>query len=391
MKVISFILAGGSGKELGVLTRHRAKTAIPFGGRYRVIDFCLSNCANSGIKDIFVLAQYNPKSLINHIGMGKPWDLDRKTGGVYILQPSYNGEIAQWYKGTGDALLQNSDLINDSDADYVLILSGDQVYTMNYQNIIDHHIESSKPVTIVFKEIARSMNQYLGMLSVDNSGVINDFVEKPCSSNYKHAFMGIYLFNREYLIKLLYNKPRDLVFDLLMPEIEDGMVGGYEFKSFWQDIGSLSVYYRTSMNLLEDRCFLLDKDLPMFTRSKELAPTRFLSDSSVTNSILASGCTIGGNVVNSIIFPGVDISEGASIEDSIILPFSKISKNAVIKKAVIDKMVKVEEGVIIGVDTGGSAGGYITTVGKGSKIKKNSKIGKGSMIEPVSIVSGDLV
>ncbi|MDZ7859840.1 MAG: glucose-1-phosphate adenylyltransferase subunit GlgD [Candidatus Krumholzibacteriota bacterium] len=391
MKVISFILAGGSGKELGVLTRHRAKTAIPFGGRYRLIDFCLSNCANSGVKDIFVLAQYNPKSLINHIGMGKPWDLDRKTGGVYILQPSYNGEIAQWYKGTADALLQNLDLISDSDADYVLILSGDQVYTMNYQNIINQHIESSKPVTIAFKEIDPSMNQSLGMLSVNDSRVITGFVEKPRSSNYKYAFMGIYLFNREYLIKSLYNKPRDLVFDLLMPQIEDRMVGGYEFKSFWQDVGSLSVYYRTSMGLLEDRSFLLDKDLPMFTRNKELAPSRFLSESNVTNSILGSGCTISGNVENSIIFPGVYISEGVSIEDSIILPFSKINRNAVIKSAVIDKMVKVEEDVIIGVDTDDSSGGFITTIGKGSKIKKNTKIGKGTMVEPESIVSEDLV
>ena len=253
MKVLSFILAGGSGKELSVLTRHRAKTAIPFGGRYRIIDFCLSNCANSGVTDICILAQFNPKSLIKHIGMGKPWDLDRKNGGVYIMQPSFNGRVAEWYKGTGDAILQNIDLIRDSNADFVLILSGDQIYTMNYQSIVKHHLKSSKPITVVCKEIDPSRNQYLGRVKLSKKGNIVDFQEKPSSSSYKMASLGIYLFNRECLIKFLENNPLDLVFDILIPGVNDGMVTCYKFESFWEDISSLPVYYKTSMKLLKDR------------------------------------------------------------------------------------------------------------------------------------------
>ncbi|MCD6379578.1 glucose-1-phosphate adenylyltransferase subunit GlgD [bacterium] len=390
MKVLSFILAGGSGKELGVLTRHRAKTAIPFGGRYRVIDFCLSNCANSGIKDICVLAQFSPESLINHIGMGKPWDLDRKIGGVYIMQPSYNGKIAQWYRGTADALVQNIDLIRDSDADLVLVLSGDQIYTMNYQNIIRHHIKSSKPITIVYKEVKPSRNQHLGMLKLNKKGNIIDFQEKPRSSNYKYASLGIYLFDREYLIKSLSNETRDLVFDIFIPKVKDGMVSGYEFKSFWQDIGSSPSYYRTSMKLLKNHSFMLDKELPMLTRSAGLAPTRFSSSCSVNNSIVADGCKIEGRVENSIVFPGVHISNHAFVENSIIFSFSKINRKAVIKKAIIDKMVNVGERAFVGDCSGASGPRAITIIGKGCKISKGVRIIEGSKIEPGRVILEDL-
>lgn len=390
MKVLSFILAGGSGKELGVLTRHRAKTAIPFGGRYRIIDFCLSNCANSGVTDICILAQFNPKSLIKHIGMGKPWDLDRKTGGVYIMQPSFNGKIAEWYKGTGDAILQNIDLIRDSNADFVLILSGDQIYTMNYQSVIKHHLKSSKPITVVCKEIDPSRNQCLGRVKLNKNGDIIDFQENPSSSSYKYASLGIYLFNREYLIKSLENNPLDLVFDILIPGVKNKMVSCYEFESFWEDIGFSSIYYQTSMRLLKDRSFLLDKELPLFTRNTGLPPTRFVSGCSVKNSIIADGCTIEGRVENSIVFPGVHLSEGASVEDSILFPFSTVNRKAVIRKAIIDKKVIVEEEASVGDGRVGSGGIEITIIGKGSKISSGITVVKGSMVEPESVISEDI-
>ncbi len=390
MKVLSFILAGGSGKELSVLTRHRAKTAIPFGGRYRIIDFCLSNCANSGVTDICILAQFNPKSLIKHIGMGKPWDLDRKNGGVYIMQPSFNGRVAEWYKGTGDAILQNIDLIRDSNADFVLILSGDQIYTMNYQSIVKHHLKSSKPITVVCKEIDPSRNQYLGRVKLSKKGNIVDFQEKPSSSSYKMASLGIYLFNRECLIKFLENNPLDLVFDILIPGVNDGMVTCYKFESFWEDIGSLPVYYKTSMKLLKDRSFLLDKELPLFTRNTGLPPTRFVSGCSVNNSIIADGCTIEGRVENSIVFPGVHISVGASVEDSILFPFSTVNRKAVIRETIIDKKVIVEEEANVGNGPVDSGAMEITIIGKGSKISTGMTVIKGSMIEPESVISEDI-
>ena len=197
------ILAGGTGRELSVLTYDRAKTAIPFGGSYRIIDFPLSNCVHSGIDTIAILAQYSPRSLIDHIGMGKPWDLNRKSGGVYILQPTYYGQIAKWYKGTADAIYQNMDMIMNSNAELVLVLSGDHVYRMDYREMAARHIESGKPVTIALKEMKRGQKGRFGMVKCSGDGTVLAFEEKPASPRYNLASMGIYMFDREFLIRTL--------------------------------------------------------------------------------------------------------------------------------------------------------------------------------------------
>lgn len=400
MKILSFILAGGSGEELGVLTSHRAKTAVPFGGRYRIIDFCLSNCVNSGITTIYVMAQFNPKSLIEHIGMGKPWDLDRKIGGIYIMQPSYNGEFAHWYRGTGDAIWQNIEIINDSDAELVLILSGDQAYSMDYGDMIERHMESTLPITVACKEVSPDESQRFGMIKCNEKGIVEDMKEKPMSSEYNQASLGIYLFDRGFIQDNIGPDTKDIVFDLLIPNIRKKNVATYRFDSYWEDIGSLPAYYNASMRILDDRSFMMNKDLPLFTRESGMAPTSILSGSDVKRSIIADGCKIGGKVVNSILFPGVRVNEGSVVEDSIIFSSTVIGKKARVMRSIVDKSVLIEEEAHIGSGEydksrkhaihGYEDNGLITVVGKGCSISKGAKIPAGSMIEPEAFVKETL-
>ncbi len=398
MKILSLILAGGSGEELGAITRHRAKTAIPFGGGYRIIDFCLSNCVNSGITHIYVMAQFNPKSLIEHIGMGKPWDLDRKIGGIYIMQPSYDGRFAHWYRGTGDALWQNIEIIRDSDADLVLVLSGDQVYTMDYRKMAERHQKSGKPVTLACKEVSPSESRRLGMIKCDGNGIIEDLKEKPLSSGYRRASLGIYVFDREFLLDHLNRSITDLVFDLVIPNIKLKNVAAYFFDSYWEDIGSLPAYYKASMRLLDDRSFMKEKNRPLFSRESGMSPTRFSNESSVRHSIVADGCMIKGDVIDSIIFPGVNVEEGASVDESIIFSYSAVKRGAGVKRSIIDKKVEVGKGSSVGDRDANSRneeisnpefdGSEITVLGKGSLISEGVKVPPGAMIEPQEVIKG---
>ena len=337
MSVLTMILAGGTGKELSVLTRHRAKTALPFGGRYRIIDFVLSNSVHSGITDISILAQYSPKSLIYHIGMGKPWDLDRKKGGVFILQPTHQGRVANWYQGTAAALYQNIDVIRESDADDVLVLSGDQVYVMDYREMLSKHASTGAGVTIAIKEVSPSQRSRFGMIDCTEDGVVTDFVEKPEISSYRFASLGIYLFRKELLLQSLSRDRIDIVFDLIMPLIGGGGVSCFEFDGYWEDIGSIRSYYNASMRLLNNRSLLSTPGWPIYTRGSNLQPARIASGSRVVDSILADGCVVEGEVIGSILSPGVKIDKGARVEESIVFSFSRIGRNASVSRAIIDK------------------------------------------------------
>ncbi|MFO7915799.1 MAG: sugar phosphate nucleotidyltransferase [Candidatus Krumholzibacteriales bacterium] len=385
MEILVFILAGGEGSELGVLTSHRAKTAVPFGGRYRIIDFCLSNCVTSGITNIYVLAQYNPRSLIEHIGMGKPWDLDRKTGGLYILQPSHHGRVAEWYRGTAEALLQNIEIISDSDADLVLVLSGDQVYRMNYREMVKEHLRNSRPVTVACREAGEGQEQRLGMVDIDSSGLIRDLREKPKVCKYNNASLGIYLFDREFLLDSLSHDTVDLVFDIIKPGIDDRKIASFIFKDYWEDIGSVDTYYRASMNLLSGTSFMTGKGYPLFTRESGMPPTRICSRSDIRGSIVADGCRISGKVSNSVIFPGVVIEEGAEVSGSIIFQRSRIQPEASIYKSIIDKDVTVGKAAVAGAPAG-TGGDEITVLGKGAVIEPGTVIRAGSMIKPKTII-----
>ena len=390
------ILAGGTGKELSVLTRHRAKTALPFGGRYRIIDFVLSNCVHSGITDISILAQYSPKSLIYHIGMGKPWDLDRKKGGVFILQPTHQGRLANWYQGTAAALYQNIDVIRESDAEHVLVLSGDQVYVMDYREMMRKHVESGAGVTIAIKEVSPSQRSRFGMINCTEEGLVTDFVEKPSASEYRFASLGIYLFDKKLLLESLRPDRIDIVFDLLIPLLERRKVNCFEFDGYWEDIGSLRSYYNASMRLLNNRSLLSTPGWPIYTRGSNLPPAKIASGSRVADSILADGCVVDGEVIGSILSPGVRIERGARVERSIVFSFSRIGRGAAVSNAIIDKHCSVGTGSIVGSDAGTSEEGddgqtiaglsristKLAVLGKGARIRGGGSVPSGVTIEP---------
>ncbi len=396
MNVLTMILAGGTGKELSVLTRHRAKTALPFGGRYRIIDFALSNCAHSGLTDISVLAQHSPKSLKYHIGMGKPWDLDRKSGGVYILQPTFDGGVAQWYLGTADALYQNVDVIRNSSADLVLVLSGDQVYIMDYIDMIVRHRESGAAVTIATKEVTPSQRSRFGMIRCTPEGIVRNFEEKPRSSSFRYASLGIYLFDRKFLLDNLHKGRIDIVFDILMPLMERGQVSCYHFDGYWEDIGSLQSYYRASLRLIRNRSILLSPGWPIYTRGSNLPPARLSKGSRAVDSIISDGCIVEGEVEGSVLFPGVHIARGSRIENSIVFSYSKIAEGALVKRSIIDKHVLIGSGSEIGRPRPRSSRGGIETlpsnashikaelvvIGKGARVKRGSSVNIGTLIEP---------
>ncbi len=395
------ILAGGTGEELSALTMHRAKTAIPFGGRYRIIDFCLSNCVHSGINEIEILTQYSPKSLIDHIGMGKPWDLDRKSGGVYILQPTHHGEAAQWYLGTADALYHNIEIIRDSKVDLILVLSGDQVYMMDYRKMVKYHHEHGKPVTIALKEVHSSQKSRFGMVRCSPGGLVTAFREKPSSSPFRFASLGIYLFDKEFLLDILKPGTIDIVFDIIIPLLRDRKVAGFNFNGYWEDIGSITSYYRASLGLLKRRSLITNSEWPIFTRGADLSPTKFSERSNVTDSIIAEGCRIGGDVTGSILFPGVHVERGAVVENSVVFSFSHIGSGARVNKSIIDKIVAVGSGARIGIKPGKGEDSFppifdgsgmqnssgITVIGKAAKISEGTYIPAGSIIEPQSKLS----
>ncbi len=400
MKILTMILAGGTGEGLSVLTRHRAKTALPFGGRYRIIDFCLSNCIHSGLSDIAVLAQYNPKSLVDHIRMGKPWDLDRKSGGVQILQPTYHGEVANWYLGTADALCQNMDLIRNSEAEHILVLSGDQVYTMDYTKLISDHLARNRPVTLACKSVKRSQRSRFGMVHRDDNGIIRAFEEKPESSDYNYASLGIYIFSKKFILDYIRKGTLDIVFDIVLPALKQRKVGGYLFEGYWEDIGSIQSYFKASMRLLRSRSIISEPGWPIFTRGENLSPAKFSRGSFVNNSIVAGGCTIRGKVNGCILFPGVTVEKGAVVKNSIVFSFSRIGQSARISRSIIDKSVSIGEGSSIGMKMPGRASmldprltagiyrgsGGITVLGKEVRVGKGISIPRGLLVEPGSIV-----
>ena len=375
------ILAGGTGEGLSVLTRHRARTAVPFGGRYRIIDFCLSNAVHSGLTDINILAQYNPKSLIEHIRMGKPWDLDRKHGGVTILQPSYHGEAAHWYLGTADALYQNLDLIRDSGCDLVLVLSGDQVYVADYGEIVAYHLSHDGPVTIACKKVSPRESSRFGMVRCGRDGLVKKFREKPARAlSSDRASLGMYLFDAKLLISHLKENRTDIVFDMLIPLIDEGKVFAFPFESYWEDIGSIPSYYRASMKLLRGGPLTAKEGWPVYTRGHDLPPARFCAGSKVSGSIVACGSRIEGTVSGSILFPGAVVEKGAIVKDSIIFSDSRVRRGAVVERTILDKDVTIGTAAQIGRVTQPS--GDITVIGKGASAGNSISIEQGRIVEP---------
>ena len=348
--VLTMILAGGAPDALGVLARHRAKTAVPFGGRYRLIDFPLSNCVNSGLRNLYILTQYNPRSLRRHIRLGRPWDLDRSmTGGVRVLMPYSGADHTSWYRGTADALLQNLDIIRKSTSRYVLILSGDHIYKMDYRELFHRHIVTGATMTLATRLQRPGDEHRFGLVDVDARGQVVAFREKPGAPFGTDASLGIYLFERDYLVTALRaaaaGDGTDLVSEVVIPTVNREQVATYRFDGYWEDVGDLEAYYRANLLLVDAAPPLVldDPAWPIYTRMESESPTWFAGDSSVERCVVGAGGRIAGAVHDSVIFPRVTIEAGAVVEGAVLFSGCRVAAGARVHRAILDKDVQVGE------------------------------------------------
>lgn len=354
MKTLALILAGGRGSRLDILSEHRAKPSVPFAGKYRLIDFVLSNCVNSGIFNVGVLTQYLPLSLNDHIGIGKPWDLDRKYGGITIFQP-YTGKEGGWYKGTAHAIYQNMSYLRGISAEYILILSGDHLYKMNYDKMVEDHIDRNADLTIAAQRVPMEDASRFGILDTDKTGRITNFLEKPDDPPSNLASMGIYVFTKDVLIRGLERycsaEKSDFGHHVIPPMIENNEVYLYEYEGYWRDVGTLKSYWETNLSLTKPlpELNMYDDEWKIHTKSVEKPPVKFGPNSKVKNCLLSNGAIINGTVVNSVISPGVYIEDNVVVKDSVIFNDAVIKKNTIIDQCLIDKEVKIGKDCQIGV------------------------------------------
>jgi glucose-1-phosphate adenylyltransferase len=383
-RVLAIVLAGGRSEGLGVLTVPRAAPALPFGGKHRVIDFTLSNCLHSEIFRVALLTQHQPTSLVEHIGAGRPWDLDRLEGGVQILQPFVRRERAHWYRGTADALAQNLNEIENANAQHVIVASGDHVYLMDYGQLVQAHEDSGARVTIAVTKVPPERRSRYGMVALDDQQRVRRFVEKPEDTDLQWASMGLYVFDAGWLQRALADlKGPDLVFDLLLPALESGeRIQAFPFSGYWEDVGELSTYYRANRELLQPRPSLRldDPRWTVLTRNEERPPARFGETSSVMNSLVAGGARVDGEVANSVIFPGAWIEEGAVVEDAIVFHDGWVGRGARVTRAILDKDVIVGENARVGEPGDGDDVGRLAVLGKESVVLAGETIPAGTSV-----------
>ncbi|MDM8530168.1 glucose-1-phosphate adenylyltransferase subunit GlgD [Anaerolineales bacterium HSG25] len=393
MKTLVMIMAGGASEELSVLTQVRAEPAIPFGGKFRIIDFSLSNCVNSGLYDVALLTQYMPRSLNDHVGIGKPWDLDRSQGGLRLLQPFLGPNSTGWQSGTADAVRKNLDFVYEKRVDNVLVLAGDHIYKMDYRDMLDSHQESGADVTIAVRRVTPFETHRFGIVSVDGNMKITDFKEKPRNSRETLASMGIYIFNMDVLPDMLKDEElKDFGYHVLPAIIESHKVHAYTFEGYWADVGTLQAYWESNMALLAEKpaLELYDPDWVIHTRSKEQPPVVIGSDASVSGNFISNGCVVDGIVERSVLSPGVRVEAGAVVEDSVIMDNVVIKANAVVKRAIIDRRVVVGEGVkfaqgddnIPNKANPSRLNSGLTVVGKWTQIPAGTEIGHNVVIRP---------
>ncbi|MCP4231093.1 MAG: glucose-1-phosphate adenylyltransferase [bacterium] len=386
--VLAIIMAGGKGNRLSVLSEKRAKPAVPFAGRYRLIDFTLSNCVNSGIYDVAVLTQYRPRSLSKHIGIGRPWDLDRKTGGVEILQPYLGHADSGWYKGTADAVYRNHRFVETRDFENVLILSGDHVYSMDYRKMLRFHREREANLTVACMQVAIEDAHRFGVMSLAGDGYIHEFAEKPEEPKSDIASMGIYIFTKPALLEALEQVPSgkyDFGHDIIPWLINERRVFGYLFDGYWQDVGAVAAFYDANMDLIADipSFNLYDKNWPIYTVTRDYPPAE-IRGGRVVRSLMSKGTVCWGEVYNSIISPGVEIDPGCRITDSIIMNDCRIGPDTTIDRAILDKKVEIGFGSVIGFGDDGKPNGEfpellntgITLVGRESTLPAGLKLGR---------------
>lgn len=350
-RLLAIILAGGTGERLGILSQRRAKPAVPFAGKYRIIDFTLSNCVNSGVHNIIVLTQYQPVSLTEHIGIGVPWRLASPDRSIRLLQPYLAREEGRdWYKGTADAVYQNLDRIDEEEVDMVLVLSGDHVYKMDYSSMLDFHKRNEADVTLAVTRMPEEELYRFGTVQTDDTGMITGFQEKIKSPPSDLVSMGVYLFNTETLHEWLDPKIGPDFGKHVFPKmINKSRMFAFAFEGYWRDIGTVESLWQSNMDVLAmSQSFLSDPDWSIYTQEPENPPTKISDSAIVRDCLISAGCRIEGHVEHSIISPGVRIAEGAVVKGSIIMDNTVIDRNSFIDRAIIDKEVTIEPGCLVG-------------------------------------------
>ena len=392
-QMIAMILAGGQGSRLGILTQKIAKPAVPFGGKYRIIDFTLSNCTNSGIDTVGVLTQYMPLELNAYIGNGQPWDLDRQNGGISILQPYVKGKQGEWYTGTANSIYQNMHFIEASNPDYVLILSGDHVYKMNYDLMLEHHKAKGADCTISVIEVPIEEASRFGVMNCDESERIYEFEEKPEHPKSNLASMGVYIFTwsklRDYLIKDEEDPESDNDFgkNIIPAMIKGGEnMFAYKFAGYWKDVGTIESLWEANMDLLDPDMpiSLYDPPWKIYSKNPVKPPQYIGKEADIKNSLITEGCVIEGTVTKSIIFQSVKIGKGAFVSNSIIMPGAEIKEGAVVEYTIVgeESIIKknVTTGECGGIDYSGSRP-PITVIGQEIRIGEGAVICAGAMID----------
>ncbi len=395
--VVAIILAGGVGERLGILAMERTKPAIPFAGKYRIIDFTLSNCVNSGIHNVAILTQYQPRSLTDHIGIGMPWGFARPDGKIQLLHPYLaRAEGRDWYKGTADAVYQNLQYIEDQGAERVLILSGDHIYKMDYTDMYQFHEKKQADVTIAVTRLPRDELQDFGTVMVDEEGQVTGFQEKVKNPKSDLVSMGVYLFQRDILRNLLEedaqrrSSKHDFGRNIFPQLVGNCRLFAYDFEGYWRDVGTVRGYWQANMKLLDiPPSLMLSADWPIRTKEEEERPPALVSQrGDILNSMICNGCFIEGRVEHSILAPGVRVAGNSVVKNSVIMSDTIIGRDSVIDCSILDKEVVVEAGCHIGfsedfqvnreepkmLNTG------ITVVGKGARIPPETKIGRNCAI-----------
>ncbi len=360
-RCVAMLLAGGQGSRLGVLTKHMAKPAVPYGGKYRIIDFPLSNCSNSGIDVVGVLTQYRPLELNAYIASGAPWDLDLVNGGVFVLPPYQTGSTGEWYKGTANAIYQNLAFIAQYNPDYVLILSGDHIYKMDYAAMIAHHEAMHADATIAVRQVPWEEASRFGIMNTKEDGTVYEFEEKPKNPKSNNASMGVYVFTWEKLRKYLIedeqdpNSSNDFGKNIIPNMLNDGQkLVAYNFNEYWKDVGTIESLWEANMDLLADapEIDLHDKKFRIYARNLGMLPQNITCTAKIDNCLITEGCEISGEVTHSILSSGVIVEEGAQVIDSVILPGAVVKKGAVVRRAIVAENAQVSENAKVGGEEG---------------------------------------
>jgi glucose-1-phosphate adenylyltransferase len=393
MKVMAMVMAGGSSESLSVLTAVRAEPAIPFGGKFRIIDFPLSNCVNSNIFNVALLTQYMPRSLNDHVGVGKPWDLDRSQGGLRLLQPYLGTNQSGWQRGTADAVRRNLDFLDEQRVDTILILAGDHIYKMDYRMMLRFHQQTGADVTLGVRRVSPFETFRFGIVSTDTEMRVTGFKEKPRRSKETLASMGIYVFKADVLKQILQDESLNDFGRHVIPKIiRSRKVFAHTFEGYWADVGTLQAYWEANMALLAETpaLDLYDPEWVIHTRSEEQPPVLVGPDAWAGGNLLSNGCIIEGVVERSVLSPGVRVAPGAIVRDSVIMNDTVIESNARVERAIVDKEVRIGEGAEIGygvdnipnrlnpdqVNTG------LTAVGKRAHLPPGIKVGHNVIIRP---------